>query len=57
MQHSDRLRKWWIETDIYYCPMCMSEKKYRSRVYDRPRPEQWHERNHIIETWDYCDAF
>ncbi len=50
-------KTYWIETDIYYCPLCMREKKYRQRVYDRPRPEKWHERNHIIETWDYCDAF
>lgn len=47
----------WVESDIYYCPLCGSENKVSERIYDRPRPEEWAERNHIIESWDACDAF
>lgn len=47
---------YWYEADIYYCPICCSESKYRQRVTDRPRPRKWADRNHIIEAWDYCDA-
>ncbi len=47
---------YWIESDIYYCPICGGEDKLPERIYDRPRPDDWSERNHIIERWDYCDA-
>lgn len=49
------LRPYWIESDIYYCPLCGAERKYSERVYDRPKPEEWPDRNHVIESWDYCD--
>jgi hypothetical protein len=48
---------YWYESDIYYCPVCCSEDILKNRVYDKPRPRKWRDRNHIIEAWDYCDAF
>lgn len=62
MRHNPSSRKpetwvpYWIESDIYYCPICGSEDKVSERISDRPRPEEWSDRNHIIEKWDYCDA-
>jgi hypothetical protein len=49
--------RYWYASDIYYCPICCSESKYRQRVTDRPRPTKWADRIHIIEAWDYCDSF
>lgn len=31
--------KYWYRTDVYECVLCGHEKKYRYRVYDKPKPE------------------
>lgn len=48
-------KKYWYYTDIYYCPLCGTEDKFREKRYDE-RPIEWTERNHVIEKWDYCGA-
>lgn len=47
--------KYWIYKTIYYCPLCASSTEYRERMYT-PKPEDWYERNKIIDSWDSCGA-
>lgn len=47
---------YWILKDIYYCPLCGRDRSYQERIYDRPKPEHWEDRNKVIDSWDYCDA-
>ena len=38
-------KSYWIEFDHWYCPPCGGEDIYRTRIYDRPKPESWDERH------------
>ena len=44
---------YWYLITIYYCVICGKEDKYRERIYDKPKPENWNERNIFIE--NMCD--
>ena len=54
----DGLKKtYWYEYFIEYCPVCCRDDTYKIRVYDRPKPQNFNERHHFKEVYDYCDAF
>lgn len=50
-------RGYWYIFHEDWCPLCMRSSVERERVYDSPKPLQWHERHIIEEVWDHCDAF
>lgn len=48
-------KKYWYKFTSYYCPACARSNDYKERRYDK-RPEGYHERHEIIESYDWCDA-
>jgi len=46
--------KHWYFITVYICPVCGREEEYRERRYT-PRPENWEDRNKIIEEYNWCD--
>lgn len=45
---------YWYETASYECVLCGYTSTYKHRVYDRPKPEDWRDRNHYFQT--ACDG-
>ena len=43
-------RGYWYEYHEYYCVICGRTDVCKHRVYDRPRPQAWHERHIFNET-------
>jgi len=48
----DSLKYWYLE-EVWYCPVCGSEDRYRVRMYT-PKPEDRNLRHIWHEAWDYC---
>jgi hypothetical protein len=60
MKNSEKKKRnvrkgYWILFTMYYCPSCGGERVYKERVYDKPKPDDWNERNTVIDAYDYCD--
>lgn len=45
---------YWYETHIYECVLCGYCTVYKNRVYDKPKPKDWRDRNHYHQT--ACDG-
>ena len=43
----------WYAVWTYYCPVCLSERHCRQRMYTR-RPKRYNLRHWIIESYDNC---
>jgi len=51
-----RRKGYWIRKTIYYCPICAGSTEHQERIFDKPKPENWEDRNTVIDSWDYCGA-
>lgn len=48
--------KYWIQFTTWLCPVCGKEETYQVRIYDRPKPKDYHRRHIIHEVYDYCNS-
>ena len=44
-------KKYWYKLTIFNCPVCGSQKRYRERVYVKPKEWEWH------DYYDYCQEW
>ncbi len=51
-----RRRPFWIHFTHWECAACGRTITYQERVYDRPKPDQYHERHEWNLDYCYCDA-
>jgi hypothetical protein len=49
-------KKYWIYTEVWYCPVCGRGETFKERRYDK-KPEEWEKRNEYRESYDYCDVY
>lgn len=47
---------YWYMITHYECPVCGACETIRERVYDKPRPEDWRDRNEFVVYYDYCNS-
>ena len=53
-KEKEKKPKYWIASYTIICPLCGSENTCKNREYSK-RPNDWNERNEIVETYDYCN--
>lgn len=49
MSNTTTTKRYWYLTVVFSCPVCFSEKKWRERVYEKPKGWEWH------DSYDYCN--
>lgn len=52
-------RSYWYKIHHYNCPVCGKHTREQERVYDKPKPEKWEDRNEIMSdsiSYDWCDV-
>jgi len=43
-------KKYWYKFTVYWCVLCGHETKYKERIYDKPKPDDYYERYIWIQT-------